>query len=119
MDHQHDTADTATGDRRCDSTFDRWGCGLPAGHDGPHVSRDDVERVEWNDRAAGRRLRHLTGTGRGTLAGKRSAPVPEEPDQARGDDDGCSPSSSGAGSPRTARASASPRSGPMVSPAAP
>ena len=65
MDHQHDTADgSAAGDQtpvgdRCGSTFDRWRCGLPAGHVGPHRADDGAQRAEWNERATGRRLRDL------------------------------------------------------------
>ncbi|MCJ1712854.1 hypothetical protein [Curtobacterium sp. VKM Ac-2922] len=80
MDHEYDTAalpvigdlvaaDPAAGERtpgggdpsydrngRCSSTFDRWCCELPAGHDGQHRVATERQRVEWNDRAAGHRL---------------------------------------------------------------
>lgn len=64
MEDQHDTVSGLPTDDphcrdRCPSTFDRWMCTLPAGHDGPHRSCDGSERAEWNDRATGRRLRDL------------------------------------------------------------
>lgn len=59
MDHQHDSAD-GEAIAFCDSVFDRWRCDLPAGHAGSHRSGDRSQRAEWNDRAAGRRLRDLT-----------------------------------------------------------
>ncbi|OII37330.1 hypothetical protein BIU98_16185 [Curtobacterium sp. MMLR14_010] len=43
----------------CPSTFDRWHCDRPVGHDGQHRSARGTERTEWNDRASGRRLSDL------------------------------------------------------------
>ncbi|OIH94073.1 hypothetical protein [Curtobacterium sp. MCBA15_001] len=62
MDHQDDTVSGHVAqhcDRSCDSTFDRWRCTMPVGHEGPHRAGDASGRTEWNDRAAGRRLRDL------------------------------------------------------------
>jgi hypothetical protein len=49
----------ASATRACPSTFDRWHCDLPTGHDGQHHSARGTERTEWNDRASGRRLSDL------------------------------------------------------------
>ncbi|KQS08958.1 hypothetical protein ASG04_08635 [Curtobacterium sp. Leaf183] len=64
MEDQHDTVSGSLADDlhrgdRCPSTFDRWRCGLPAHHGGPHRSCEASQRAEWNDRASGRRLRDL------------------------------------------------------------
>lgn len=65
MDHQHDQLhahdrsgrhDTARGGC-CGSTFDRWRCDLPVGHDGAHRAGVGVARAEWNEQAAGLGLR--------------------------------------------------------------
>lgn len=50
---------TASATRVCPSTFDRWQCDQPIGHDGLHRSARGSERTEWNDRASGRRLSDL------------------------------------------------------------
>lgn len=50
------SADAATPDR-CTSVFDRWRCGRPQGHAGPHQAHVGGSTTTWNDPATGRRLR--------------------------------------------------------------
>lgn len=92
MDHEHDAvsgqpAPDPQHRRGCRSTFDRWRCVLPAGHEGLHRSGDDGGRAEWNDRATGRSL--------------HSRPEPDEGDGSdegdRPDDDAPGPRRSGTG----------------------
>jgi hypothetical protein len=41
------------------SVFDRWRCGLDAGHVGMHIAADAGATTSWNDAVAGRMLRDL------------------------------------------------------------
>jgi len=54
----------------CTSVFDRWCCGEPEGHDGPHRAVAGGSTASWNDSATGRGLRGwTTRTMRGPRAG--------------------------------------------------
>lgn len=50
---------TRTPSPRCDSAFDRWCCGLPAGHDGVHLAETPISKTFWSDGASGMDLRDL------------------------------------------------------------
>ncbi len=50
---------TRSGRSLCMSVFDRWRCGLDAGHVGMHVAAEAGATTSWNDAVAGRMLRDL------------------------------------------------------------